>query len=91
MQVETRVDSVWCQLLKLKYDNRLSRFAFNINLRPYSENDLRSSLKRKYGASIMNLKAGTTAIVYQRSPYHPPNSVPALAACHSVAGAQAKL
>ena len=30
-----RVDRAWCQRLKLKYDEPLSSFAFNFNLRHY--------------------------------------------------------
>ena len=37
--VETRVESAWCQHLKVKYeyDNLLSSFAFKFNLRHYSK------------------------------------------------------
>jgi len=36
MQVETRVESAWFQLLKLQYLKLLLRFAFNFNMRPYT-------------------------------------------------------
>ena len=34
VQVETRVESAWSQRVKLTYDKRLSKFEFNVNLRP---------------------------------------------------------
>ena len=36
LQVESRVESKWFQLLQLKYDKLLPSFAFNFNLRPYT-------------------------------------------------------
>jgi len=36
-RVEPRLESAWCQLLKLRCDQLLSRFAFSFNLRPYLE------------------------------------------------------
>ena len=37
MRVETRIESVWIERLKLKYDQPRSSFAFNIELRPLTE------------------------------------------------------
>ena len=40
---ETRVEGAWFQLLKLQNDKLLSSFAFNINLRRYSEDPANSA------------------------------------------------
>ena len=37
MHVESRVECAWFQPLRLKYDNLLSSFAFNFNLRSYGK------------------------------------------------------
>jgi len=39
--VETRVETAWCQRLKLKYDELLSSFGFNFTLRRYPLDHLR--------------------------------------------------
>ena len=35
-RVESSVESAWFQRLKLTYNEPLSKFAFNLNLRPYN-------------------------------------------------------
>jgi hypothetical protein len=43
-RVKTRVESAWSQRLRLKYDEPLSKNAFNLNLRRYTTAAMRGNL-----------------------------------------------
>ena len=50
---ELRVDRAWFQRLKLKYDEPLSNFAFNFNLRLYTKG-ARMYLYKEFGTRRTN-------------------------------------
>ena len=57
-QVETGVDSAWLQLLKLKYDELLSSFAFKFKLRPYTTGHLELNMTEFGTFFVGNLSHG---------------------------------